>query len=188
MTHEIATQRLRLRPLGNRDLIQIHKIWIDTCVRRYLWNGVVISWHRAQQEIDHSQKLFGSHGFGLWVLLPKITEFPRAGPRPRQALAGFCGLRFIEESGDVELLYGLKPTHWGKGYATEASRAVLKRAFEAHKLEQVLAITDFPNKASVRLMERLGMQFVERSIANGLETLTYAISREQFVQAGSVIE
>ena len=69
-----------------------------------------------------------------------------------------------------------------KGYASEASRAVLKRAFEIHRLEQVLAITDFPNKASVRVMERLGMQFVERSIANGLETLTYAISREQFVQ------
>ena len=65
---------------------------------------------------------------------------------------------------------------------------MLKRAFEVHKLEQVLAITDFPNKASVRVMERLGMQFVERSMANGLDTLTYALSREQFVQAGLVIE
>ena len=81
-----------------------------------------------------------------------------------------------------------KAVHWGKGYATDASKVVLKRAFEVHKLERVLAITDFPNKASIRVMERLGMQFVERSMASGPDTLTYAISRKQFAQAGSYNE
>ena len=183
MTREIATQRLRLRPIRGRDLSQIHQIWTGASVRRYLWDDEVITRDRAKQEIDHSMKLFGSDGFGLWVLLPKRGESMPAGPHARQMLIGFCELRFIEESSNVELIYGLDPAHWGKGYATEASKAVLHGAFEVHKLEQVLARTDFPNKASVRVMERLGMQFVERSMVNGLNTLTYAISRKQFVQA-----
>ena len=183
VTYEIETERLRLRPLANRDLYQIHQLWIDAHVRRYLWDGKVISRSRAQQEISQSKELFGRDGFGIWVLLPKDREPPPAPPPAGQRLVGFCGLHHIEESNDVELLYGLDPAHWGTGYATESSEAVLRRAFEVHNLEQVLARTDLPNEASVRVMERLGMTYLEHELVNGLDTLTYAITRKQFLEA-----
>ena len=44
--------------------------------------------------------------------------------RGRPSLAGFCGFRFIEDTRDVELLYGLYPQYWGQGLATETARTV----------------------------------------------------------------
>ena len=51
----------------------------------------------------------------------------------------------------------LRPTFWGKGYATEGARAALKFGFEEKALDEILSMTVLENKPSWRVMERIGM-------------------------------
>jgi ribosomal-protein-alanine N-acetyltransferase len=97
--------------------------------------------------------------------------------RNEEAVIGFCGFRFIEETKDVELMYGFLPAYWGCGLATEAARAVLDYGFAAGRFELVYGRTDALNQASARVLERLGMQFEERIMIGDLPTLRYMLRR-----------
>jgi ribosomal-protein-alanine N-acetyltransferase len=92
-------------------------------------------------------------------------------------LIGFCGLRFIGETRDVELLYGIHPRLWGRGFATEAARAILQWAFRETTLPRVFAGADLPNAASFRVMEKLGMRFSETRTTGAGETPYWLIDR-----------
>ena len=58
----------------------------------------------------------------------------------------------------VQLAYQLFPPCWGRGYATEACRRVLQLLFGPYRVTQVLAEVDTRNRASIRLLERLGFE------------------------------
>ena len=118
--------------------------------------------------IGASTACFEQHGFGQWTLWRGDEEGP----------IGFCGVRFIEDSPEIELLYGLAPAHWGQGLATEASRGVLAYGFQTLGLERILARADEANRASIRVMQRLGMSFEREEERDGKVTVTYALSRE----------
>lgn len=140
----------------------LHNLWTDPDVRRWLWDGEVISRERAEETLRAGIESFERDGFGFWG----VSEGDGA------ELIGFCGLRFIGDSRDVEILYGIHPRLWRRGYATEAARAVLKWALEEAGLPRVYAGADAPNAASFRVMEKLGMRFdgIRESAA---EPITY---------------
>ena len=71
---------------------------------------------------------------------------------------GEAGLQLLEAGPDVELGYTLARAAWGRGYATEAARAVLRWAFAGLRLPRVVAVADPANTASLRVLEKLGMR------------------------------
>ncbi|GAB3815530.1 hypothetical protein GCM10028895_09720 [Pontibacter rugosus] len=56
-----------------------------------------------------------------------------------------------------EVWYKLHVAHWGKGYATEALKAVLKYGFEILELHRIEAGCAVANTASIRVLEKVGM-------------------------------
>jgi ribosomal-protein-alanine N-acetyltransferase len=172
----IETPRLRLRPAGSADVDALHALWTDPEVRRWLWDDVVIDRATAAERVADSEAHFAADGFGLWV----------AEEREDGALVGVAGLVVIEPHFGPELIYSLHPAHWGRGYATEASRAILRYAFDALGLARVPGRTDAPNHGSARVLERLGMRFEGETIVNGRPTVGYSIAREHL--AGSAQE
>ena len=78
----------------------------------------------------------------------------RAGPG---RLVGEAGLQELEAGPDVEVGYTLARAAWGRGYATEAARAVLRWGFAGLRLPRVVAVADPANRASLRVLEKLGM-------------------------------
>jgi ribosomal-protein-alanine N-acetyltransferase len=101
----------------------------------------------------------------------------------QEQLIGFCGFRYFyqpDQSRQVELLYGLAPTDWGQGLATEAARAVLNYAFRTQLFRRVYARTDEPNHASVGVLRRLGMKFEAKLSLDGRPTLSYCLSADDF--------
>jgi ribosomal-protein-alanine N-acetyltransferase len=161
----LHSARTVLRPLGEADVDAIHALWTDPRVRRFLWDDVVIPRERVTEIMAASTVHFAEHRYGWWA----VQE------RGSAELLGFCGLR-PSERGAPELLYGLWPHHWGKGLATEAAQAVLSYAFTTLGQAEVVAATDVPNEASVRVLERLGMQLERRGVLNGLDTFFYRLS------------
>jgi ribosomal-protein-alanine N-acetyltransferase len=164
----LETTRLILRPWSLDDVDALHELWTDPQVRRYLWDDEGISRERAAATVEAGVASAREHGVGLWCALRK----------PANLLAGFCGFRSIGDSPDIELLYGLRPAHRGQGLATEAARAALEYAFDAGLFTRVYARTDVSNRLSVRVIERLGMQFEREVQIGALPTLIYSLTRQ----------
>lgn len=170
----LRTARLVLRPCTWDDLDALHALWTDAEVRRWLWDDVVIARERAAQVVEESLGSFDAHGFGIWVVRPRDGD----------EVIGFAGLRFVEGSDEIELLYGLAPAHWGTGLATEAGEAVLAHGFGPVGLPRIAARVDTPNHTSVRVLERLAMAFEGEKRVDGRPTLHYALAREAFAGRG----
>jgi len=163
-----------MRPFVMDDVDELHRMWIDPGVRKFLWDDQIIPRETAVAVVEGSIDSFAKHGFGLWVVCFKDDP----------ALIGFGGLRNFTEDGsaanEVEILYGVTPQHWGKAIATEAACAVLRYGFEETGLEQIYAGADPPNAASFRVMEKIGMKFARRTMVNGLEAIYYVMKREDY--------
>ena len=68
-------------------------------------------------------------------------------------------MAYLPEFNEIDLGYRFLPEYWGSGIATEASRAILNYAFDSLKLRKIVAIAIKENKASIRVMEKVGMEF-----------------------------
>lgn len=166
----IETGRLRLRPLAQGDADELHRLWVEPGVRRYLWDDEVIAPERTRAAVEESVRLFESSGLGLWAVRPRGGD----------ELIGFCGFWFFHEPPRPELLYGVAPRLWNRGLATEAARAMLAYGFGRLSFGRIEASTDAANVASARVLERAGMSFWKREVTDGLDTVYYAVTREAF--------
>lgn len=177
----ILTARLRLRPWTPADARLLHVMWTDPGMRRFLWDDEVIDRARADAALAHGLAAAGEPGLGFWMIEPRApSAAPSVASAPSVAdprAIGFVGLWRREEAlSDPELLYGLLPAWWGHGLATEAARAALEYAFRTGRFARIVAATDPPNVASVRVMERLGMTFERRGMLEGRETVFYVVT------------
>lgn len=168
--HEIETARLWLRPLAPEDLDAIHHVWTEPGVRRYLWDGKAISREKAASVLARNAGYFEERGVGLWAVLRG----------EREELIGFCGFWPFGDASRFELAYGLAPSHWGAGLATEMARAAIRYGFEEAGFERITASADTPNMASLRVMQKAGMRYEKREVRDGQDTTYYSISREDF--------
>lgn len=166
----IETARLRLRPFAPPDLGAVHRMWTEPGMRRYLFDDEVISLERAEEEIAASEARFAAGGAGLWLAF--LAE--------EEESAGFAGYRCFHEPPELQLLYGFTTPHWGRGLATEVSRAMIRCGFETLGLDRIVASADAPNSASLRVMEKSGMAFEKRLSIHGLDTVYYVLERERW--------
>jgi [ribosomal protein S5]-alanine N-acetyltransferase len=122
-------------------------------VRRWLLDDVQVAREWVDEEIAESERRFAAGGCGLWAL----REAP-GGP-----VVGFAGFRPFWDPPQLELVYGLHPSVWGRGLATEAGRAAMGYGFDVLGLTEVLAATDVPNTGSVAVLGRLGFEEWKRT-------------------------
>ena len=146
MDHVLRSERLVLCPVTADDHPVLLAHWAAPEVRRFLFDDATLSAAEITEVIEDSARDFGRAGYGLWLIHQK-------GGRD---LVGTAGLRPLEDLG-LEVFYSLAAGSWGRGYATEAARAVLEYALGPLGLPEVLAEVDEGNTASIAVIERLGM-------------------------------
>ena len=126
-------------------------IWREPAVRRYLFDDVPVTRERVVQILDDTFR-GAADGLGLWLVREQGSD---------RAL-GVVGLRRADAThepalaGTVEILAAFQSAVWGRGYATEALRAILDYAFGTLNLAHLVAVVDVPNEASHRVIARLG--------------------------------
>jgi RimJ/RimL family protein N-acetyltransferase len=161
----LQTDRLTLTPFTEADQAELHALFTDPDVRRYLMDDMIVEETWTTDVVEKSIAMFQDLGYSLWA----VRE---TGQRP---VIGFCGYwRFEHLKHPLQLMYGLLPAWWGRGFATEAARAGLNYGFDTVGFTEIIAATDPPNLASVRVMERLGMTHLETDDA----TVYYRTSRQ----------
>ena len=82
----------------------------------------------------------------------------------QESFIGFIGLSYqsfdIEQTPFVDIGWRLARMHWGNGYATEGARKCLRFGFEQLRQEKIYAVATSQNKASINVMEKVGMTYV----------------------------
>lgn len=170
----IETERLLLTRPRREDETQLSGLWRNEQVRQYL--GGVVNEDIIEKKLAQMQEHWNQAGFGQWAVYEKATG----------QLAGLCGLH--PSSQGVELSYMFYPAFWGKGIATEASRACLAHGFERFDLARVFVVTQEANAASCHLAERLGMRQVDRRWQWQAWQRIYELTREEWrAESGATV-
>ena len=123
----VETKRLSLRPFVAADALQLHTILADPQVVLSTNPRFVPSLEQVEAFIEGSRRQWEREDFGQWLIV-KLDE-------PKSAI-GYCGFKRWElDMSRLELLFGLAPAFWGKGFATEAAGAAL--AYRARKFPEL---------------------------------------------------
>ena len=92
---------------------------------------------------------YAANGFGLCLVALKETGEP----------IGICGLINRDTLPDVDIGYAFLPRYWSRGYAAESARAMKEFARDVVGLKRIVGITNPDNWGSIRVLEKIGMQF-----------------------------
>jgi ribosomal-protein-alanine N-acetyltransferase len=145
----IRTPRLILREFTSHDLEALHAVVSDREVIRFMPTTEPWPEDTVQMLIERVNRHWVEHGFGCWAV-----DFQDGGE-----LLGWCGLNLLSETDEVEIKYLLKRSHWGVGLATEAARPCLEHAFGELNLETIVGLVHPDNRASQRVLEKIGLTF-----------------------------
>jgi len=167
----LETPRLVLRRLSLADLDALCELEGDPRVMRYVGRGAPWTrqqvWARLARVIDRTRT---GGGFGVWA----------AVEQGRGEFVGVFLLVPFAQTDEVEVGYRLLPAHWGRGYATEGTKALIGYGFERLGLERIIAIAYPQNKTSIRVMQKAGMcdEGTLHVASLGVDAAYYAIERE----------
>lgn len=164
----IETERLLLRRFAEGDRADMVRFYGDEAVMAIRKYGARPP-AEASAAFDRVIAHWAEHGFGLYAV------FERDGG----AFCGECGLRYTDDGGEIELSYGLFAPFRGRGYASEAAGAVLAAALADPSVNTLTARSRGDNRASHRVLEKLGMRLVGRYEveAHGHGVVKYELSR-----------
>jgi len=147
----LETPRLLLiKSVENEEELLI-PFFADLMVNRYLGEGKPKGVPQVREAMLIHKKHWSAFGHGFFLIFNKETK----------EFVGRCGLVHLgmqHDHPDVEIGYMFYEKFWGKGYATEVARRLLKWGFEELKLPSIIGVTRKENIASQRVLEKLGMQ------------------------------
>ncbi len=147
----LETDRVRLRAAREDDRRDLVDLWTVEDVWRYLGGA------RSREEAV--------------AALPEVLGLRRGSfivaDRSTDRLLGAIALS--DGRGELEVSYQFHPRAWGRGLAIEAVSAVLHRAWAVDRADEVIAVTQTANGASIRLLERLGFEQEDTFVEFGAE-------------------
>lgn len=162
----LETERLIVRELHEDDAEAVLAFNGDPEVMRTtgepLWIDLAEARRRLREYPDYRE-----HGYGRFGLVL----------RAEQRLVGFNGLKFLPELGETDLGYRLCRDVWGRGLATESSLAIVRHGFEVIGLERIIGLVLPHNRASIRVLEKVGMHKEGEIELDGLLAERWVIER-----------
>lgn len=170
----IETERLVLRDITLDDKEEMFQLHSNADVQKYTGEPPVESIEEMEQAIMTRTIDYKKYGYGRWA------TFLKNGMQ----FIGWAGLAYLPEFDEIDLGYRFLPKYWGMGYASEASHAILKYGFDHLEMNRIIAIAMKENKASIRVMEKVGMEFEKFApyVPGGEDVVWYWCDKELFVK------
>lgn len=168
----IETERLILREILEEDEKALFELDSDPDVHEFVGKKPIETLEQIKMVITFIRQQYLDYGVGRWAVVEKSSG----------NVIGWAGLKFIDEKVNghkdfYELGYRLMKKHWGKGYATEASKAIVEFGFEELEAEDIYAMTDPKNLASKKVLEKTGFKYIETFNFSEEPTDWFKISR-----------
>jgi RimJ/RimL family protein N-acetyltransferase len=162
----LETPRLLLREMIEADAPQLFALGQNPNVMRYIPGEPPVTSHEDALGVLR-QRVFPQYALGLgrWACVAKGDG----------AFLGWCGVKYIEEDGEYDLGYRFFEAHWGNGYATEAAHATCGFARERLRGKRVVGKAVHDNRASRRVLEKVGLVYEGESTAAGCLWAVYSL-------------
>jgi RimJ/RimL family protein N-acetyltransferase len=177
---EIKTDRLVLRPINTDDADALFAYRSDSIANQY--QGWIPNTIRDAHDFIRNRISPVFDVTGTWFQFVIIK-------REQDELIGDIGIHFLDtEKKQVEIGFTLDKRHQGKGYASEALKAVIHYLFKKSHKHRITASIDPDNSKSIRLVERLGFRkeaHFKSSVMNHgkwADDLVYAILEDEWNQ------
>jgi len=180
MDGNLETSRMIWRRFTPEDVDNVWELDSDPAVMRHLNGGQPTPYNVIRDTaIPRFLAYHREHaGLGYWAAEEKETR-------------AFVGRFFLTidrpDPTALEIGYRLKQSVWGKGYATEGVRALVRKAFVESGAPRVTAYTTRENRASWRVMEKAGLSLVRSFVAerpgrwhHGKEVVVYALTKQEW--------
>ena len=154
MKSTLQTERLYFREFTIDDAQLLIDLNSDTDVTRYTGDGSVKDIEEAKRILTEIIFPQYQNKIGrLAVHLKSTNEF-----------IGWCGLKHISKSNEVDLGYHFFKKHWNKGYATESAKTMLDYGTTVLKLKNIIALSAKENTASIHVLKKIGMTYLEDDV------------------------
>ena len=154
-----------MRPIQASDLDTLATIWSDREVTRFLPSrGVPIPRKNAEKSLQSFIEHWQQRGYGIWAIVEDDSS----------QMVGYCGLRYLDELDEVEVLYGLAKAYWGRGIVTQAAKAAVLYSFNVANLDKLIAMALPDNLASRRVIEKAGLRYEKQIHIFNLDALYYS--------------
>lgn len=149
--HIVDTVRCRIREITEQDVDELYQIYSEPGITDYMED----LYEKKEDEIaytrDYIRYQYGFYGFGMWIVEEKETG----------RIIGRAGFDMRQGYEEPEIGYLVRKDYQNKGYGTEVCKSLLSYGKEELGFAAVRAFTSPENKASVRLLEKLGFEFLE---------------------------
>ncbi|MEO8860328.1 MAG: GNAT family N-acetyltransferase [Ginsengibacter sp.] len=160
------TARLFLRRFTDADAPLVYKLNSDAEVIKYLHEPILENEEEAKKIINEIILPQYMLNLGRWAIHTK-TDYE---------FIGWCGLKNIPETGIIDLGYRLLKNAWGNGYGTEAAQYTVIYGLRDLKIKTITGMAHVDNIASIKILEKIRMQFIKNDIADGVPVRVYNIS------------
>jgi len=164
----LETKRLVLRQINSGDFEELYRMNSDPVIMKYVGDGST----RTRDQMIKELEMLISHytrkpGLGIWATVLKESDI----------FVGASGLVYYDNTPEIELGYRMLKEYWNKGYATEASLGLLDYGFKTLRLNKVVSSAHVDNLASRRVMEKIGMTYMDERIHYSCLQAYYEIDR-----------
>lgn len=167
--HFLETSRLLIKRPSLEYLDETMALDSDPIVMRYFIGGprsAESSKELLKKAIQQDQK----HGFGLgFVFNKENNQFV--------GRAGLIHLGFDDNNLDIEIVYRLHKIYWGRGYATELSRALIQWGFNNLPVKRLVATINPDNFSSKKVLQKSGLEYIAKYKKEEVIQDMYAIYR-----------
>jgi RimJ/RimL family protein N-acetyltransferase len=180
----LETPRLILRQFTMDDVDDLMRLDTDPQVMRYIHAALPTRDDIINTTLPRLLACHAQHPeFGYFATIERASVhfigWLHFRPAPENRVLFRSG---IDREDEIELGYRLARSAWGRGYATEASRALVIKGFRDLNVARVTASAMVANRASTRVMEKAGLKLVEQYFHEGLQLdmVKYALDRAEF--------
>ena len=181
----LETERLLLRHFTEADAESLLHMESEPDVLRYVGRKPLadVDAYRSKIQTVFLPYYDKPGGYGAWAIIEKASGEFVGGCSLRPGTDADVATAMGYGPDDVEVGYGLRKPSWGRGYATELVRALVRRAFTELGAVSVVACVTVDNLASVRVLEKAGLRRVGEPIClpgEDVPSVKYALCKEQF--------
>ena len=170
----LETKRLWLRPFILDDDIHLFELNSDPLVIKYAGDPPFESVSSARTFLaDYDQ--YEKYKLGRFSCISKQDG----------SYLGWCGLKYNADSeikGLFDLGYRFHRKYWNQGYATESSKRILEYGFETCQLKHIMACAFEANKASIKVMKKIGLKYWKRDLYYEEEMIFYQLNNFDYLK------
>jgi RimJ/RimL family protein N-acetyltransferase len=162
----IETDRLLLRKFKEGDAPLLYELNLDPEVIRYT--------HDPMTDVEHAGKVLDD------VILPQYVLYDHGRwavhLRSNLEFIGWCGLKYLRETNEVDIGYRFMKKFWDNGYATEAALACIEYGFNKLDLHRIVGRALPGNLSSIKVLEKCGMKYLHDEVMHGYLHKTYQVT------------